>query len=236
MNHRRILASLVLCLMTWVIAAESVYSQNPTVPPAEQRGTRPENPPTVPPTNERALPSSNPSTANESNAFLTQAIESNTAEVQLGRLAATKAQNQRVKTYADMLVKDHSAALEKLQRLQPGTRTGQTANPKPSSDHENLRSRLSGLSGAQFDREFIDAMIAAHRKAVGLFERQIGPATAAGRDSAAGRGNNANRDKAATGSASPTEVTALARELLPTIKHHLEQAEQMQKTLAAPAK
>lgn len=206
-NRRNIWGNLLACVLVLGITTTVGLSQNPP----NQPGNRPA---TAPPSQV-----TRPATASPSDSFLTQAIESNTAEVQLARLAATKAQNQRVKDYANMLVKDHSAALEKLQKLQQGGRAGQAASVPLNTDHEKLKTRLSGVSGAQFDREYIEAMVVAHRKSADLFQKQIGsgapPADAKSTDS---------------------QVSSLAREILPTIKHHLEQAESIQKMLSAPAK
>jgi putative membrane protein len=204
MNQRSI--RVLVCILALGMAASQAYSQNaPTNPP---RSTTPQTP--GPGT--RATPA--PATAGQSNAFLDQAIEINIAEIQLGRLAAAKAQNQRVKDYANMLVKDHSQALGKLQHLQGGKPAGQNTDVPLSAEHEKLRTRLAGLSGAQFDREYIDAMATGHREVVGLYEKQI----------------SSNTDK---GSA---ELNKLVRGMLPTTKSHLQHAEQIQKTLAAPAK
>ena len=52
--------------------------------------------------------------------FLNQVIEINHAEVELGHLASSKAADKRVKTFADMMVKDHSAGLKKLQKVAEG--------------------------------------------------------------------------------------------------------------------
>ena len=145
--------------------------------------------------------------------FLNSAIEINTAEVQLGQLATTKAQSDKVKMYAVMLVKDHSAALDKLQKLQS---SGNRANPPLSSGHQDLKTRLYGQSGAQFDRTFMDAMVTGHRDAMKLFEQEI--AASPSRPQSPSKPTD-------------SEVLAVAKELLPSIKHHLEEAEKIQKGL-----
>jgi putative membrane protein len=228
MSQRKIFASLACCVL---ICATIAFGQNQT--PAQR------DPVTTAPRADTAHPSSNDS-------FLSKAIEINMAEVELGKLAANKAQNARVKSYADMLVKDHSAALTKLQKMH-------TAKVTVSSQHQNLKTKLNGLSGAQFDREYIDAMVTGHREAVALFEQQIGtnapsPTTTTSTPSArpststpstttnttTGRESVSNTASSARSSAN--NVNDIARELLPTIKHHLEEGEQIQKGLSQPAK
>jgi putative membrane protein len=151
--------------------------------------------------------------ANEDAAFLSQAIEMNYAEIELGKLAATRAESQRVKSYAAMLVKDHTAALAKFQALERGG----PAKPQLSAEHEKLQMKLSGMTGAEFDREYIDAMVLGHRETLAMFERQAAskPASAP-----AGRPN--------------TELNKLVRETLPSLKKHLSQAEELHKTLSHP--
>lgn len=145
--------------------------------------------------------------------FLNSAIEINTAEVQLGQLGTTKAQSDPVKKYAEMLVKDHSAALDKLQKLQSNSNRVDTPL---SSKHQDLKTRLSGQSGAQFDRTFMDAMVTGHRDAMKLFEQEI--------TASPSRPQSASKP-------TDSEVLAIAKELLPRIKHHLEEAERIQKGL-----
>jgi putative membrane protein len=166
------------------------------------------------PTN-RAKPAPAPM-RDEDTTFINRAIEMNFAEVELGRLATTRAQNTRVKSYADMLVKDHMAALPKFQALDPGK---PAAKPELSDEHKELKTKLSGMSGSEFDREYIDAMVSGHREAVSMFERQIGMK----KDGAVPPTPPATGANAA--------VNKLASATLPTLKKHLEQAEQIQKSL-----
>jgi putative membrane protein len=168
---------------------------------------------TTPPSNTQQR-----STTNSPPSFLAQAIEINQAEVELGHVAESKAADQRVKDFSKMMIKDHSAGLQKFQKLPGGN-----FNVKLSKKHEGLKTKLSGLNGAQFDREYIDAMVSGHREAIGLFEQHSGPSTP----------NSAKSSTSPTNT--PPQVEAAAREMLPTIKHHLMEAEAIQKALAKPA-
>jgi putative membrane protein len=156
--------------------------------------------------------------SSEDLSFLAQAIELNFAEVELGGLVPSRAQSPRVKSYGEMLVKDHWTALGKFQALEPG---GSKTKPQLSPKHEELKMKLSELNGADFDREYIDAMVKGHRDAIAMFERQAGMKpgqTSGGKDS-------------------PTnQLNKLVRDTLPSLKRHLEQAGQIQKTLSQPVK
>jgi len=206
-NHFRIFASSALVLMMLTLG----YGQNPPNAPSQNPANQPTKTTPSPSTTSPANRPTAGATSGDSSSFLSQAIEINQAEVEIGRLASSKATDKRVKSFADMMVKDHSGGLKKLQALPGGNNT-----VKLSSKHEMLKTRLSGLSGKEFDREYIDAMASGHREAVGLFEKQAGEAT--------------------TPSSADSKVNTVARELLPTIKKHLTEAESIQKSLAQPAK
>ena len=116
--------------------------------------------------------------------------------------------------------------------------------------------RLRGFSGAQFDREYINAMVSGHRDAVRLFEGETGTGSGNSASSAANnsggsnqpnstnppgqRGTSSNNPQGtpgiggsapATSGLSNSTVKILARDMLPTIKQHLQHAEAIQKTL-----
>jgi putative membrane protein len=210
MKHQRLAKIFGRCLLSVAITSAVLVGQNPN-PPSPQQPTLPPGPRGQAPPPQPGPRSTAATPAPET--FFDKAVEINEAEVQLGQLANTKAQSDRVKTYAQMLVKDHSAALQKLQRLQ--TDSARNA-PALSVQHQELKTRLSGLNGAAFDHAYIDAMVMGHRDAVKLFEQEI--AAAPSRPQPASKPTDA-------------EVTTVAKELLPTIKSHLEEAEKIQKTL-----
>ena len=167
------------------------------------------------------------------------------AEIQLGQLASRKAQNDRVKSFGQMMVKDHTDGLSKLQRLQDSARTitstpsnqppntsnqppntqnrdtnpttgnkstGDTASPSTSSssipplsaEHRQLMTRLEGMSGAQFDREYINAMVNGHREAVKFFEQEAGSTS---NTSTTARTETENRSSAPAGARDTTGGT-----------------------------
>jgi putative membrane protein len=139
------------------------------------------------------------------NGPLMQAIEINEAEVMLGKLAAGKARDERVKSFAEMMVKDHTDALTKLHAI-----AGAPMDVKPSAKHQQLADRLGKLSGADFDRQYMLAMISGHEDALNFFEKQSG---------------------LAGGSASTSPLAKVSQDLIPAVRQHLQQAQQIQKNL-----
>jgi hypothetical protein len=164
--------------------------------------------------------------------MVTQAIEMNVAEVELGKIATQKAQNSRVKEFAAMMVKDHSASLEKLRPLQGGI-----SATSPNSKHQETAERLSKLSGAEFDREYMNVMVKAHQEALSFYEKLAAPVNAG---SAPPAPPAATQEK--TGAAVPApdstgqELAKLAEGFLPTTRRHSQTAQKINMELQGTSK
>lgn len=129
--------------------------------------------------------------------FLNKAAEDGMFEIKAGQLAASKAQNAQVKQFGQEMNVDHTKADEELKQL---TQKKSVSLPTEiSAEQKQKLDKLSGLSGGEFDREYMKMMVEAHQKAVDLF-----------------------RDQADTG-ADP-DIKAFAAKTLPTLKNHLEKA------------
>src|SRR4051812_37322044 len=88
--------------------------------------------------------------------------ESNQSEVNMARWAKDHATSRDVKSYADMLVDDHTSALKDITSLMKDKNVEAPMN-KPAEGEANL-AKLEKLSGAAFDREFMNTMVADHQK------------------------------------------------------------------------
>ena len=85
-------------------------------------------------------------------------------EVQLGKIAEHKATNPDVKAFAKHMVKDHSDANEKLKNA---ARQDNVDIPKElSTAQQDKKDQLKSCAGAEFDRKYMEAMVAGHKKAV----------------------------------------------------------------------
>ena len=91
-------------------------------------------------------------------------------EVRLGKLAETKATDPEVKKLATMMVTEHSAANDQLKKLAAGV--GLTLPPDINAEQKALIESLSKLSGAEFDKKYVAALVAAHQHAIGVFEKE----------------------------------------------------------------
>ncbi|WP_224367920.1 DUF4142 domain-containing protein [Hyalangium versicolor] len=107
-------------------------------------------------------------------AMLERIHHANQQEIQLGKLAQQNAQSQDVKSYGDMLVKDHTSADQQVMAYaqKKGLKLGE---PKPLDDVER-RSMAAGkanmeklqvLKGVPFDACFLASMVGDHDAVLG---------------------------------------------------------------------
>jgi putative membrane protein len=141
--------------------------------------------------------------------FVPQAAMANMAEIQLGHLAVNKAQDPRVKKFAQMIVDEHVKAQQALADAASGVGIKW---PKQLDDsHKQIHQRLSRLSNEQFDREYMKTMIDGHRDV----EKMLAARTPSSRAQ--------KSDEAALAA----QVDQWAAKTLPAVRAHLSEAEQL---------
>ncbi len=128
-------------------------------------------------------------------AFMNDAAPGGMVEVELGKMAAGKSQNAEVKAFGQKMVEDHSKAGDELKQIAAQKKVMLPTDVMPA--HKQLMEKLSKLSGADFDKEYVKAMVEAHEKDVAAFE---------------------NVSK----TAADADVKAFAAKTLPVLKMHLE--------------
>ena len=133
--------------------------------------------------------------------FMTKAAAGGLYEVQAGTLAQEKGRAPTVKSFGEMLIKDHSAANDELKAL--AATKGVTL---PAALPADKKKRLDKIAKAKdFDKEFVDEVgLDDHKKDIQLFEK-------------------ASKD------ADDADVKAFATKTLPTLKAHREHAEGLKK-------
>lgn len=133
--------------------------------------------------------------------FMKKAAQSGQLEIEASKLAATKASNAAVKSFAAQMVNDHTAADAELKRL--ASQKGVELPGSPPNDDQKKLEALGALSGATFDRQYAEEIgVKAHNEAVTLFR-------------------NASK------SARDADIKAFAAKTLPALEHHLEMARKM---------
>ena len=147
-----------------------------------------------------------PKDSSSAHHFLSEAAQGSLAEVNLGQMAADKSENEAVKEFGRRMVRDHGKANEEVKDLATTARV-----PLPtemSAEAKALQQRLSNLSGAEFDRAYMEEMVKDHKKDIAAFEKQ------------AEHGQNA-------------QVKEWAKKTLPTLKEHLNLAQSTEKRVTA---
>jgi putative membrane protein len=117
-----------------------------------------------------ALPLSLVAADNPDASFYKKAAEGGMAEVQMGQLAQDKSATQSVKDFGAMMMKDHSAANEKLKAIAEGK--GIKLPTSPSVMQMASKTKLEALSGKTFDTSYIKGMVEDHQEDIKEFTKE----------------------------------------------------------------
>lgn len=166
------------------------YNPTPTTPT-----TPSQNPPVG------ATPSAGTvSDINADMVFIRHAGSSNQMEIRLGQAAQSRASNSAVRQFGQRMIDDHTRLQNQLTAVV--TNTGVSFTPYMDSRHQQLASRIERLSGAEFDRAYMQAMIQGHQDDVNQFQTQ-------------------------SQSARSTQIRNLSSSTLPLLQQHLSLAVQV---------
>jgi len=130
-------------------------------------------------------------------------LEGGMTEIKASSLAATNSQNPDVKSFAQMMITDHTKADSGLLWIEDDKLI--TEKDTISGEHREMIDSLAKKTGAGFDKAYIAMMVKDHEGAVELFEE-------------------ASDDKNQT-------IQDFARTNLPTIEMHLDKAKELAATL-----
>jgi putative membrane protein len=100
--------------------------------------------------------------------FMVKVADGGMAEVELGKLAQEKAKNERVKSFAAMMVQDHSQANDELKGL--ASQKNVTLPAAVGDDHKKHKDDLSKKNGRDFDKAYMKMMVDDHQKTIDKFE------------------------------------------------------------------
>lgn len=101
--------------------------------------------------------------------FAVKAANANMTEIQLGDYAAKHATDHAVRSYADMLVKDHTAANDKLKTIAASENI--TLPATVSNDNMNTINDLMKKTGKDFDKSYMNQMVSDHKDAISMFQK-----------------------------------------------------------------
>jgi putative membrane protein len=103
--------------------------------------------------------------------FIDEAGAGNLAEAELGQLAEQKATRPAIKEFGRWMYTDHE--LIGNQWLAAILRDAhETFQPTLTPEQTQLKQKLEGLSGTQFDQQYVQHMLQGHEKTVPVFEKE----------------------------------------------------------------
>lgn len=153
-------------------------------------------------------PSNNPTMTD---AQIAAVLESaNKGEAEAGQLALSKSSNAKVKEFAQMMVDDHTANLQETQNLAASGKMKPQSNPASQMVQSSAmaqKKKLEKLSGADFDKAYIDGQIAMHKDVLKTIDTKLVP------------------------SAKEAPTKDLLAKTRPKIEAHLNQAQEIRKGL-----
>jgi putative membrane protein len=140
-------------------------------------------------------------------AFLEHAAEAGNAEVEASKLALEKTANPDVKTFATLMIDEHTTVGDRLKKL--ATTKNLKVPDRPGVTQRAKIAILGKLDGATFDEQYVSTIgVSAHKDAVDLFKK----------------GATESKD---------AEVKDFAAKTLPNLEHHLEMANALKAKLDA---
>jgi len=92
--------------------------------------------------------------------FVRDVSVANMAEIELGRMASERGANAAVKKFGQMMVDEHTKAGDKLKPI--ASQHNIPLATELDDKHRDLRDKLAKLQSAEFDREYMDAMVDGH--------------------------------------------------------------------------
>ncbi|HEU5122655.1 MAG TPA: DUF4142 domain-containing protein [Verrucomicrobiae bacterium] len=138
------------------------------------------------------------SRSSDAKSFLREAIAGNSAEIALAEVAERKSENPEVKQLAQMIRTDHRQANEKLKSLAESH--GLTINQPLDSKHQKQLESFQKMSGTEFDKAYVTDMLKDHQKDIGKYQKAV---------------ENVKE----------SDVQQYAQNTLPTLRQHLQHAE-----------
>ncbi|MEO6789316.1 MAG: DUF4142 domain-containing protein [Chthoniobacteraceae bacterium] len=110
----------------------------------------------------------------------TIAVVADSVDIDAGKLAVRKAHDKRVKEFAVLMVRDHSAVNAKATALvkKLGVIPEESATSRSlKADGDKEIVKLKALKGAEFDKAYVDHEVAYHEAVIGVLDKTLIPNT-----------------------------------------------------------
>lgn len=138
------------------------------------------------------------------------AVTANQIDIDAARIAKGISKNAEVLRFADLMIKDHEATIKESNALTKKLNIMPAFNDvtqKLIEDAEDSKKSFISKTGADFDKAYIDNEVKMHKKVINMVENDLIP------------------------QAQNAELKEMLQKKLPTLREHLQQAENLQKTL-----
>lgn len=140
----------------------------------------------------------------DDHAWIKHMSQDNLFEVRLGELVGQKSDHASVKQYGDRLAKDHKKSNDKLEQI--ALKQGVMLEKQLDSKHQQMLDKFQSYSGEELNREFAKHAIKGHVKEIAHFQQ-------------------------ASQEAKDEDLRTFAREALPILRQHLEEARDIAKAV-----
>ena len=145
------------------------------------------------------------------------------AEVELGKLARERATSPEVKQFADMMIADHTKAGSELKPI--AERHGVPMPSQLDEKHRDLQAKLAAMRGAEFDREYMNAMVQGHQDVIDRLQ---------GRTEEHKFGDDKGQvEPEPNDNSLEAALNLWAARTQPTARHHLDEAKRIDEALEA---
>jgi putative membrane protein len=141
--------------------------------------------------------------------FIKEAAQGGMMEVELGKAAQDKASNEKVKEFGKRMEQDHGKANDELKKI--ASDKGVQLSSDLDKKHKSNVDKLTKLSGAEFDRQYMRNMVSDHKDDIKKFQ------------------NQADKGK-------DPDLKKFASQTLPTLKEHLQLAESASEAVKSSGK
>lgn len=102
--------------------------------------------------------------------FTDKAAKSDAFEIASAKLAVDKAASPDLKSFAEMMITDHTASTAKIKKAASAAMPAIIADVTLTSDQQGRRADLAKLSGTDFDKAYAGQQIDAHKDALLLMQ------------------------------------------------------------------
>jgi putative membrane protein len=232
MTRLRSIASTCIIAAATAFSVSNVAAQEPTPSPQKPPKPAPSSPPS--PSSQRPSATVSATASPETKTFVDDMTVAGLAEVQLGQMAAKQAQNADVKAFGQMMVKDHTQANKELSQI--ASRMKITPPTELDQKHKDLADKLSKLNGAEFDREYMSAMVSGHEEVASKLSSRAGSGKSSTQAGNAGKPPSPTPSESSLpgtvgtsgGAADEQAVDKWAAKTLPVVRKHLDRAKELQ--------